>query len=135
MFEIFILRWSLKEECDEIKVVNFFYLKNDTINCCTITLNHDEFKEFKSNKNKNKFLEKVITDETFILNENIEHIITLDDFVKRYGLEYKIRNYRIKKIIKKNNDYFKSLDNFSSLTSEISSKCSLKDKSGTGNPS
>lgn len=101
MSSVFILLCMMKEECDEHKIINLFYMKNETINCCTISLNPEELKKFKSNRNKNKFLEEVITWQKYILNENIEHIITLDDFVKRYNIEHKLRNYRIKKIIKK----------------------------------
>lgn len=101
MSEVFILRWTVKDECEIHKSVNFFYLKSEKIHCCTIGLNHEEFFEFKSVRNKHKFIEIRIKNNEFILNECIEHLITAGDFIKKYRLERKVRNRKLKSVLKK----------------------------------
>lgn len=100
MSDLYILHYTTKEELDTFISVNFFYLIDEVLSCCTIALSEDEFKGFKSIRNKHKFLEKRITNSEFILNSSISHLITIEKFIKVYGIEKKWRQYQLKKLLK-----------------------------------
>jgi hypothetical protein len=100
MSDIYILRYIVKEECEIYKTINFFYLIGGSLNCCTIALSSEEFTKFKSHRNKHKYLQTRILNKEFILDDKIEHLITVDEFIKQHKLERKFRQHQLKKVLK-----------------------------------
>lgn len=97
---LYILKWFKDDESDKKVYVNVVYIKSEHIHLAAIIFTDEEYINFTKSRKKTEIIENIIINKYFLLNEDISHFDEVNDFIRKHKLEKKIREYKLKKLLK-----------------------------------